>query len=427
MPAQRAIRKAPALVLAAGWALGAVATAAEARDERPLVVHEWGTFTSLQDESGEAIGGINSDDEPLPLWTHNLAPMLIIGTPVQGAPKCHPDVTLRLETPVIYFHPPASAPLPVVATVRARFRGGWLTQYYPDARADAPGLGSGTFAFGPITRDTVGELCWNGLRIGGSAAGRQATEHVWLAPRRVAAASVTTASGESERFLFYRGVGHADAPLRVSSAKSDPARLVIEGQLGSSLAAADGRARDAFLAQGLKARHLWLLEVQDGGASAYAALEPLEVSEGARLQVRASRFPAGSFGQGNLAGLRAEMHRVLVEEGLFADEAAALLSTWELSYFKSPGLRLFFMVPRAWTDAVLPLDLSVPADVTRVMIGRIELVTPEQRSLLGRLAALPPSGSDPRVGEEQRGIVRKLGRFSDALIIDDAKRRSRQP
>lgn len=425
MPAQRAIRKAPALVLAAGCALGAAATAAAARDEGPLVVHEWGTFTSLQGESGEAIGGINSDDEALPLWTHNLAPMLIIGTPVQGAPKCHPDVTLRLETPVIYFHP--RSPLPVVATVRARFRGGWLTQYYPDARADAPGLGTDTFAFGPITRNTVGELSWERLRIGGSAAGPKATEHVWLAPRRVEAASVTTASGESERFLFYRGVGHADAPLRVSCAKRDPARLVIEGQLGSSLAAVDGSARDALLAQALSVRHLWLLEVQDGGASAYAPLEPLEIAEGAGVQVRASRFPAGSFRQGNLAGLRAEMNRVLVEEGLFADEAAALLSTWELSYFKSPGLRLFFMVPRAWTDAVLPLDLSVPADVTRVMIGRIELVTPEQRSLLGRLAALPPSGSDPRVGEEQSGIVRKLGRFSEALIIDDAKRRFLQP
>ena len=30
-----------------------------------IVVHEWGTFTSLQDELGRAIGGINTDDEPV--------------------------------------------------------------------------------------------------------------------------------------------------------------------------------------------------------------------------------------------------------------------------------------------------------------------------------------------------------------------------
>src|SRR6266700_8436110 len=29
----------------------------------PLVIHEWGTFTNLQDESGKSVGGINSDDE----------------------------------------------------------------------------------------------------------------------------------------------------------------------------------------------------------------------------------------------------------------------------------------------------------------------------------------------------------------------------
>ena len=32
----------------------------------------------------------------------------------------------------------------------------------------------------------------------------------------------------------------------------------------------------------------------------------------------------------------------LVAEGLYTDEARALLNTWELSYFKSTGLRVFF-------------------------------------------------------------------------------------
>src|SRR5207302_8737270 len=69
----------------------------------PLVVHEWGTFTSLQDETGRAIGGINSDDEPVPRFVHDLNRLLILKPeempPVcfQGAPRCHPCVTLRLE------------------------------------------------------------------------------------------------------------------------------------------------------------------------------------------------------------------------------------------------------------------------------------------------------------------------------------------
>jgi len=71
------------------------------------------------------------------------------------------------------------------------------------------------------------------------------------------------------------------------------------------------------------------------------------------------------------------------------DEAQALLETWKLSYFRSTGLRLFFMVPRAWTDLYLPLHISTPAELTRVMVGRIELVTAMQREYLRQLAQIP--------------------------------------
>jgi hypothetical protein len=60
-------------------------------------------------------------------------------------------------------------------------------------------------------------------------------------------------------------------------------------------------------------------------------------------------------------------------------------------------LRVFFLVPRAWTDFVLPLQISEPAEINRVMVGRIELVTPAQRNNL-----------------------RELGRFSLTRIHSDA-------
>jgi hypothetical protein len=46
-------------------------------------VHEWGTFTSLQDESGNAVGGINTDDEPAPKFVHRRVDLLLL-TPTQG-------------------------------------------------------------------------------------------------------------------------------------------------------------------------------------------------------------------------------------------------------------------------------------------------------------------------------------------------------
>src|SRR5580693_6486354 len=82
--------------------------------EPPMVVHEWGTFTCLQDETGHALGAINSDDEPVPPFVHH-AGMSIgnsnaaigsrnIGIQSKWTPADYPSVTMRLETPVIYFH-----------------------------------------------------------------------------------------------------------------------------------------------------------------------------------------------------------------------------------------------------------------------------------------------------------------------------------
>src|SRR5262245_8098868 len=121
------------------------ATTAFGQERAPndsLVVHEWGTFTSLQDERGNAIGGINADDEPVPEFVHRLNYRLIVGpqTPLmylaKSIPQCHPDVTMRLETPVVYFHPGSGMPRPLRVNVEVAFRGGWLSEYYPTAEVD---------------------------------------------------------------------------------------------------------------------------------------------------------------------------------------------------------------------------------------------------------------------------------------------------
>lgn len=89
-----------------------------------LIVHEWGTFTSFQDDGGASIAGINVDDEPVPSFVHGLpveifAPDALPARWSQGAPRCHPGVTLRLETPVLYFYPQSHAALPAL-TARCR-------------------------------------------------------------------------------------------------------------------------------------------------------------------------------------------------------------------------------------------------------------------------------------------------------------------
>jgi hypothetical protein len=191
----------------------------------PLIIHEWGTFTSLQNEKGEAIGGINVDTELLPAFVHNFAPGILPNAPAgdaKGLLSARPrlDVTMRLETPVVYFHLPADAGRPLTLDLTVRFAGCWLTQFYPDAAADIDGRPVKDQPLGPIAPTTStsvrsGGLAWRGLEIGTQNAGPATTSRVWLAPRDVKSDRVTTARGESEQYLFYRGVGHIDAPLRV--------------------------------------------------------------------------------------------------------------------------------------------------------------------------------------------------------------------
>ena len=403
LPACRIVLRHHALGGCASF-VAVVLLALNARAEPKWIIHEWGTFTSLQNEAGEAIGGLNTDDEPVPEFVHRLANyLLLLPTEVptiffQGAPSCHPDVTMRLETPVIYFHPPAAGNKIGNVSVHVKFRGGWLTEFYPDAHPDATGFKDyepgkrGTarlFQFGPLHASTESTLAWEYLKIGGDWPLTNTTAHVWTSPRAVQAALVQTASGESEKFLFYRGVAHLNAPLKISR-DTNTGELLLRSQL-----------EELPTDKPLAIRSIWLVDIQPGGNIAFRPLPSLTLDRNPKkiLAHTPAVFSPGDFSSGNLEKLKAALQTALVADGLFADEAQTLLNTWELSYFKSPGLRVFFLVPRAWTDFYLRLEMSLSADINRVMVGRIELVTPEQRNALQKIARFPPVQIASEIGQ----------------------------
>ncbi len=456
-------------VIAAALAFAVCVCAARADDKpKPLVVHEWGTFTTLQDDQGVSISGINADDEPLPDFVHRLATQLLIGKTeappnfFQGAPECHPDVTMRLETPVIYFHPPEGWK-PQAVDVHVGFHNGWLTEFYPKAQFKAPGFDAKHpdevyterstpvedwhEAFGRIKNGSAGDLSWKGLSLDGAGAGPETTEKVWLAPRAVEATAVKNVDGESEKFLFYRGVAHNDAPLRI--VRNNGTLEIHDNIRVFSMSKAS---------KSLPFHAAWLLDVRPGGTCAYRALGVLKW--GTRAQTPAD-FDKTAYSEKSMEALRSEMQAALMREGLFEDEAKALLNTWQISYFKSPGLRLFYICPRVEVNTLLPLEISaagIPVTVTRVMVGRIEMETPEQRELLAKIAAGPapkiesipgfptsyftthPEANDQALYNDVMagrqpmlalGIpipeiyadFLKLGRFREALVLDEEAKR----
>src|SRR5439155_14459208 len=136
--------------------------------------------------------------------------------------------------------------------------------------------------------------------------------------------------------------------------------------------------------------------------------------EPSRAPVCRATFNDSDFSADHVAQLRAEMRQSLISAGLFEDEADAMLNTWQRSYFQGVGQRLFFVAPREWTDQVLPLKFSVPVELTRVMIGRIEMITPQQHQAIAKLS------TDPKA-------YQSLGRFGYAMVLDELRRHPTAP
>jgi len=91
------------------------------RDPDSLVVHEWGTFTSVAGETGEAIPWLplqSADDLPCFVERFRHFP-----------PKSSVRGTVRMETPVLYFY----APREMTVDVSVRFPRGLITEWFPRA------------------------------------------------------------------------------------------------------------------------------------------------------------------------------------------------------------------------------------------------------------------------------------------------------
>ena len=360
------------------FCLLAVSGSASAAD---LVIHEWGTITTIHESGGAPVSGLNRIDESevLPDFVHRYEPEATRDNPELTVGKRphipgRPDVTLRLETPVIYFHPPPGKSFDAPIDIQVRFRGGVLNEYFPEAEAsvalDSERIQDKREAgviepWNGIRLDNyvVGTLQWKGLRLHDTVIAPLTHSPIWLAPREVNSVSVfNPAAGEGEQYIFYRGVAHLDALLQTELTRG---HLTLRAPV--NLLWIDAPA--------VTLPNVWLAEVRADGTVAFheqGAITLRKDAAGKEL-VRLARFSTGDFH--DAGQLRGSLKKELIKQGLFADEAEAMLNTWKLSYFQKPGLRVFYIVPREWTDYFLPIKFSVPARVNRVIVGRIDIRT----------------------------------------------------
>ena len=107
--------------------------------------------------------------------------------------------------------------------------------------------------------------------------------------------------------------------------------------------------------------------------------------------------------------------KILTQQGLYEKEAAAMIETWKDSWFEE-GLRAFYIVPRKRTDELLPIRISPkPAELVRVLVGRVEIVTPKMEAeILEVVKELGNESFEIRDLASER--LSKYGRFAEPAL-----------
>lgn len=390
----------------------AVSAATPATND-PFVVHEWGTFTTVQGANGEQISWMPPASVDLPDFVYRIA-MGDDDRPVVINPKDRAALA-RMETPVIYFYSQRER----TADVRVLFRGGNITEWYPQATTIDPQATGGTMA-AAHTRQFVIE--WNGVKIlardtremaldkliRGKAAGG---DHYYIAREtdanflRVAAPQARSRL-EHERDLFYRGLGYFESPLAVG--------MDADEQQVSLNARETERIEAAFLVS-VRQGMMRYQKIVGAVANAASVIDPNTQPFGALEDVRKVAMH--------------DMARALVNAGLYEKEARAMVNTWQDQWFAEEGTRVLYLLPRAWTDRTLQLQISPkPDSIVRVMVGRAELITPSVVREF-KQQVLTYSTGDAKAKARAVADVRALGlgRFAWAattLVNGDGKDRA---
>jgi hypothetical protein len=296
------------------------------------VAHEWGTFTSIQGSDGVLLdwNGIATSD--LPEFVYNWSRPGLKRFDTTMLTKASLNCLQRMETPVIYFYP--DKPMSVDVTVE--FPKGKIAEWFPQARDVGPSTRppnpvlaaldsvanrvgvhpnpslAARFGDQPITNSVIH---WSNFDLMPASqqpelanqmpASRKASHY--FAARETESAFVRADSLETafappevEKFLFYRGVGNFQTPLKVTMLDQDQATVANTG--GASL------------------KHLFVLKVQ-GDLAAFVSLGDLAATKSFVTRVDFSRQAMPLVGA--VAQLGKQMAAALESEGLYRGQDLA--------------------------------------------------------------------------------------------------------
>jgi hypothetical protein len=339
-----------------------------------LTAHEWGTFTSVAGEKGQAV-------EWSPLTGSTDLPGFVEHFRNAGF-KLGLRGTVRMETPVLYFYDSHEE----TVSVRVSFAKGVITEWYPRASRVEPVASLNDASL--FSKQADGNIAWDSVTVAPNLRADFPTENRdnrYYAARQTSSTPVrvkTPRGDQQEKFLFYRGVSALALPIS--------ARLTPEGKL-----LVENHSAEEIPKVILLERRGEKVGYRIGGAvENKAILDPPALTE-------------------NVDSLCRELEGLLVARGLYQEEAHAMLETWRNSWFEE-GSRLLYIAPTEFVNGVLPLSIApAPAQTVRVFVGRLEIVTPATEWAVERALA-----------NHDRATLGKYGRFLEPILQSMIKKES---
>jgi hypothetical protein len=426
-----------------------------------LIVHEWGTFLSVQGSDGVTLGGMVDSDEQLPPFVESRS--------ISTWERCM--MREKMETPVTYFY----TDRPRDVQVQVRMPKGVLTHWFPNVCRFGPKPGAksavsptdsyldwctlhlipdklpypreeihvatttkGQVYSGRIVSRTADEVVLQAQDLGARlislptkelrelAVAKDskgppppklpdvAPEQIWRYARQTDSALVQVQTRQMEaipggnrikreyqceKFLFYRGLGTFTLPLEVRS-NDGPNKAGLVLRLHNT--------------QAQPLRGLFAVSVAKDTIQ-FAELTDLP-AKATREVAAASVFVSPVPLEVGVPQVKSAVAKALVTAGLYPREAQAMVNTWENSYFRTAGMRMLYVLPRETVDGVIPLQIRpAPNDLVRVMVGRVEVLTPAaERRIEEAVTGL--GAKDPTLRKAAQAELAGLGRLQEPVL-----------
>jgi hypothetical protein len=356
-----------------GLAFSGSSARPSAPEQAALTAHEWGTFTSIASKDGLAVkwfpqGYVVPD---LPAFVEHFR---------TAETKSSLSGTVRMETPVLYFYSPTET----TVSVKVKFARGVITEWYPHANRLEPNPKAILREAALYDDHSDGSISWDRITVKPGMTPNfphdDQPTHYYAARETAAAPLQVKAPGGSqqEKFLFYRGVSVFPVPI-------------------SATVTAQGKLLVSNLGQDEIPQVIWFerrgdkLGYRIGGAvQGESTLDPPELTS-------------------TEESLNRDLVDVLAAQGLFPDEARAMVKTWQGSWSEE-GSRIFYIVPKSFLSKILPLTINpAPVQTVRVFVGRMEVITPATERAV-----------ETALANKDRAVIATYGRFLQP-ILDQVK------